>query len=208
MDMAGEEATAGEADTLMVGVAWPGRYRGWGYPWYGWGWGFGFGWPYWGWGYPYSYYGYGPSPYSYDCPPGYSCPYNNDDAPPPDSQNPAPGPQSEPPKPWRPTAPGGTAPPNNAPASDTMPESSSPIVSVDRLTNAPNSYQAVGPSSQRVLTAKYQAPKPLRHETQKDVQRAMQALREMPPFAREREIDSGRYSQFSAKDKELLRSVN
>jgi predicted metal-dependent hydrolase len=40
------------------------------------------------------------------------------------------------------------------------------------------------------------------------VQKAMQALREMPPFAREREIDSGRYSHFSQEDKELLRTAN
>jgi hypothetical protein len=44
---------------------------------------------------------------------------------------------------------------------------------------------------------------PLRPE----VQRAKLALREMPPFAREREIETGRYSHFSAQEKEILRSV-
>jgi len=45
---------------------------------------------------------------------------------------------------------------------------------------------------------------PLRPE----VKRAMQMLHEMPPYAREREIASGRYSQFSEAEKELLRRVN
>jgi hypothetical protein len=34
----------------------------------------------------------------------------------------------------------------------------------------------------------------------------MQRLREMPPFAREREIEKGLYSKFSAAEKEILRS--
>jgi hypothetical protein len=38
------------------------------------------------------------------------------------------------------------------------------------------------------------------------MQRAMQRLREMPPFAREREIENGLYSEFSAEEKEILRS--
>jgi hypothetical protein len=37
---------------------------------------------------------------------------------------------------------------------------------------------------------------------------AMRALREMPPFAREREIDHGRYSNFSAEERELLRKLD
>ena len=40
-----------------------------------------------------------------------------------------------------------------------------------------------------------------------DVQTAMRALREMPPFARQREIDTGRYSYFTADERALLRSV-
>jgi hypothetical protein len=30
----------------------------------------------------------------------------------------------------------------------------------------------------------------------------------MPPFAREREIETGRYSHFSPEERELLRSMN
>jgi hypothetical protein len=47
-----------------------------------------------------------------------------------------------------------------------------------------------------------QASAPLRPE----VQRALQRLREMPPFAREREIESGRYRQFSPEEKQILRN--
>jgi hypothetical protein len=36
----------------------------------------------------------------------------------------------------------------------------------------------------------------------------MRSLREMPPFAREREIETGRYSQFSPQEKKLLRNMN
>jgi hypothetical protein len=41
-----------------------------------------------------------------------------------------------------------------------------------------------------------------------EVLKAMRALREMPPFAREREIDFGRYSNFSFKERELLRNMD
>jgi hypothetical protein len=36
----------------------------------------------------------------------------------------------------------------------------------------------------------------------------MQALREMPPFARQREIETGRYSHFSAEEREMLKQVH
>jgi len=36
---------------------------------------------------------------------------------------------------------------------------------------------------------------------------AMRALREMPPFAREREINHGRYSHFSPEERELLKNL-
>ena len=71
-----------------------------------------------------------------------------------------------------------------------------PILSTDRITTTPSNYQ-VAHSTTR------QNP-PLRHE----VQSAMRALRQMPPFAREREIETGRYSHFSPEERELLRSIN
>jgi hypothetical protein len=39
------------------------------------------------------------------------------------------------------------------------------------------------------------------------VLRAIEALREMPPYARDREINRGRYSHFSAEEKALLKSL-
>ena len=36
---------------------------------------------------------------------------------------------------------------------------------------------------------------------------AMRALREMPPFAREREINHGRHSHFSPEERELLKNL-
>lgn len=64
------------------------------------------------------------------------------------------------------------------------------------------------PSSYRVARAAAKQD-PAAHQTVRpEVQSAMRALREMPPFAREREIETGRYSQFSVQEKKLLRSVN
>jgi hypothetical protein len=48
------------------------------------------------------------------------------------------------------------------------------------------------------------ASAPLRPE----LLRAIRSLREMPPFAREREIDFGRYSHFSPEERAFLRSLN
>jgi hypothetical protein len=67
-------------------------------------------------------------------------------------------------------------------------------MSVDRMTPTPSSYRA--PRSQTQPTA------PLRPE----VLKARERLRQMPPYAREREIETGRYSQFSPEEKDLLRS--
>jgi hypothetical protein len=39
-----------------------------------------------------------------------------------------------------------------------------------------------------------------------DMLRALERLHNMPPFAREREIETGRYSQFSSEDKLILRN--
>jgi hypothetical protein len=39
-----------------------------------------------------------------------------------------------------------------------------------------------------------------------EIQRARERLQNMPPFAREREIQTGRYSQFSPQDKQILRN--
>jgi hypothetical protein len=73
----------------------------------------------------------------------------------------------------------------------------------------PSSYRAAGSvpahyTTERATTerAAAQADAPLRPE----VQKALQRLREMPPFAREREIETGRYRQFSPEEKQILRN--
>jgi len=202
------------------------RGRGWGYPGYGWGWGlglgFGWGWPYW---YPYDY-GYSPwwgysYPYYYPyCAPGYECPYYGDDDPSPSDSRPQTKNYLAPPS--RPPAAAGpsnyspsdgaddesgrpilsidriTATPRNDPVADSgrQQEPSASIVSVDRITATPSSYRVANPTKQHDPA--------LRPE----MQNAMRALHEMPPFAREREIETGRYSHYSPQEKELLRSVN
>jgi hypothetical protein len=42
----------------------------------------------------------------------------------------------------------------------------------------------------------------------REVVNAMRHLNEMPPFARDREINTGRYSHFSSDERELLRHLN
>jgi hypothetical protein len=68
----------------------------------------------------------------------------------------------------------------------------------------PSSYQIGHSMTARAITerAAPQSAAPLRPEMQK----AMQRLREMPPFAREREIETGRYRQFSPEEKQILRN--
>jgi hypothetical protein len=70
------------------------------------------------------------------------------------------------------------------------------VLSVDRITPSRSSYPVVQPASLKYM--------PLSPE----VQKAMRSLREMPPFAREREIETGRYSHFSPQEKQILRTVN
>jgi hypothetical protein len=72
-----------------------------------------------------------------------------------------------------------------------------------------SSYRAAGSiparfTTQRASTERAAPPAdpPLRPE----VQKALQRLREMPPFAREREIETGRYRQFSSEEKQVLRN--
>jgi len=74
----------------------------------------------------------------------------------------------------------------------------------------PASYQTAASSPARYITSRTtterasveKASAPLRPEMQK----ALQRLSEMPPFAREREIETGRYSQFSSAEKQILRN--
>jgi hypothetical protein len=199
------------------GYWWGGRYWGGGYG-YGWGWGVGFGWPYWGWGwgYPYAYY----SPWYYAPGPYYSYPnYGPSDPtanPDPDNGNgnppanpgtrPLPN-QNGPAKSWRPPVPGGA--PNTSYTNSAAAAPREPVLSVDRMSVTASSYRAAGSipahyTTERatMLRAAAQGDAPLRPE----VQKALQRLREMPPFAREREIETGRYRQFSPEEKQILRN--
>jgi hypothetical protein len=184
-----------------------GRYWGRGYG-YGWGWGFGFGWPYWGWGYPYGYY-YDPwyyAPYPNYAYPDYSDPNNGDDNPPPADPGARPQPnQNGPARSWGPPAPGGAANANYAKSIVATVAPRRPVVSVDRMGVTPNTYRAAGSIPDRSTTewATPQADAALRPEMEK----ALQRLREMPPFAREREIETGRYRQFSSEEKQILRNA-
>ena len=191
-----------------VGWGWPGRY--WGYPRYGWGWGLGFGWPWWGWGwgYPSAYYGYpwyGAYPYddnydpSYSCPPGYSCPDNGNGDPP--SPNSGTNSRNSPARPSRAPAYGGAicttcGSDDPVPTDPVASRSNAPILSVDHLTATPSSYRVARATSQQ------------NSSLTPDVRNAMRHLREMPPFARQREIETGRYSHFSPQKKELLRQFD
>ena len=88
------------------------------------------------------------------------------------------------------------------------------VLSVDRMSLTPASYRTASAIPAHLTTepsttgranierATAQASTPLRPE----VQKALQRLREMPPFAREREIATGRYSQFSPEEKQILRN--
>ena len=51
------------------------------------------------------------------------------------------------------------------------------------------------------------AAEPATAAPRREVLNAMRALHEMPPFAREREIEHGRYSHFSPEEREMLRNA-
>jgi len=180
------------------GYGWHGGHNGWRggywwYPYYGWSWSLG--WPYWGWGY--GYYGYIPwyyAPYPYYsrpdyCPPGYSCPPNGNDDPPPANSSPKPG--HTPAKPWRPHE----SAPDTDEGNSYDARFDASVLSTEREMIMAGNYRAAHSAAQG-----YTPVWP-------DVQTAMRALREMPPFARQREIETGRYSHFTAEERALLRNV-
>lgn len=74
------------------------------------------------------------------------------------------------------------------------------VLSVDQMTP---DIIVVTPAGYRTAPSGRTVYGPLRPE----VVRAILQLHEMPPYAREREIATGRYSQFSPEEKQILRSV-
>jgi len=170
------------------GNGWRGGWGGRGWGW-GWGWGFGAGWGWgWGpyWGYPYAY-GYPYYSYPYDpyypyyrpgYPPADRDPYNGGNRDPRDNSQRQ---NSSYPGPER--SPG---------VSDNIPRTTF----VSRKT-------AGDIDSAEYWLSNYQQPTVPRQE----VRNVTQALRAMPPEARRRQIESGRYRDFSAEEQELLSRV-
>jgi hypothetical protein len=167
-------------------LGWRGGY--WGYPRYGyrWGFGIGFGWgPYWT-AYPYAYGSpwWTPYHYPYYTPHSYTYPNNrNNDAPPRNSS-----PKSQDNSPGKPST--GPAPRRN-------PETNSLItyVAVSRPT-AP-----LHTTNGKIVTASNYRPRP-------EVQNAIRAMREMPPYAFQRRVDSGRYSNFTLEEREFVKNAS
>ncbi|MGA8493627.1 MAG: hypothetical protein WB711_24610 [Terriglobales bacterium] len=185
----------------------------WGYPrygygyGYGWGFGIGFGWgSYWP-AYPYAY-GYGAwsvSPYYY-YPPSYYCPYyapsgypcaypysGNSNASPPDS-----GRNSYDNSPAK-----FSIPPARKSSPDMNPPTVDVVASTPRVPNYTSDATTRTASNYRLASSTTQQLSPPRRE----VQNVIQALRAMPPDARRRQIDSGRYSNFSPEELELLNNT-
>jgi hypothetical protein len=189
------------------GYGWRGGY--WGYPGYGYGWGLGIGF---GWGgywpaYPYAY-GY---PYYY---PYYPTPYY------PNAPNGNPPNGNQPPDPARDNGSGRDdydlyrLHSSNAPASQSYPE---PNVANDANFK---SQTAASPTNYRLATYRTVAPSGMSSKSRpanlnaeqfagqrREVQNVIQALQAMPPEAQRRQIESGRYSNFSPEELDLLRSV-
>jgi hypothetical protein len=180
----------------------------------GWGWGldidFGF-WPYWG-GYPY-FYGYGPwwGPYAYYYP--YD-PYPDDrDYRPCDGCNP--DYRHSPDDRRNPRSPNDSRPNDNTapakPSNSTVPESSADPNYVMTLVG----YGTVVSKDGTVPTAdgarKHEpadfSGQQLSSGLRPVVRNVIQALRAMPPEARQQRLNSGRYDSFSPEERELLISA-
>ncbi len=168
---------------------------------YGWGFriGFGFG-PYWYYGFPY---GYGPwwgppYPYTYSnyypyyVPPCCPYPYQRSSNPPP--ANPAPNFDGDS-SPQHFTTPA----PENPPSNNYLTDAADPSISLRRTTHG-TTGTATDSESAPPSASELPPPRP-------EVQKAIRALREMPPHARRREIDHGRYSHFSPAERRFLKTA-
>lgn len=194
-------------------------FGGLGFPGYGFGFGFGFS-PYWGypyWGYPYSY-GYGPwgNPYAYYYPydpyyyqdgPGSrdgryprgnrdGCDYRYEDEHPCKSQkkNAPPRPSSTVPK---------SSPQHNYVTTNPAANDSAFSLADYRPSSSTNPADATAPvasNHQLINPTTSQLPSGLRPA----VRNAIQALRAMPPDARQRQLNSGRYHSLSPEELEFV----
>jgi hypothetical protein len=188
------------------GYGWRSGY--WGYPRYGYGWGFGIGFnwgPYWP-AYRYAY-GYGPwwgAPYNY-----YPCAY------PYYPYYPSSGCAYAYPYPYNGNGSGSA----QDPGGNSYDNASAKLSSLPATENSPSAASAinVAASTRRVSTYKTDADTGAAHyrlaftmeelpPARKEVQNVILALQAMPPDARQRQIDSGRYRSFSPEEINLLRS--
>ena len=80
------------------------------------------------------------------------------------------------------------------------------VLSVDPMMATPASYR-VARSNARSANGGGIATKS-NAQLNPEMRRAVERLHNMPPFAREREIESGRYSRFSPEEKQILRDGN
>jgi len=71
--------------------------------------------------------------------------------------------------------------------------------------NPPPSANGVTMASEAAFRSR--AAEPATAAPRREVLNAMRALHEMPPFAREREIEHGRYSHFLPEEREMLRNA-
>jgi hypothetical protein len=172
-----------------------GRGWGWGYPGWGWGVGIGFGWgwgSYWG-GYPYAY-GY-PYPYSYY--PYY--PYYPNYGP--DASAPA--------NPDRFSG-GNRDPQDNSQQQDSAypgPDKSTGINDQMPATKFVN-HKTAHKTTDDTGSANYWLTNYQQHTVpRQQVRNVIQALLAMPPEARRRQVESGRYQNFSPEEQELLNQV-
>lgn len=180
-----------------------GGYYGWrggygGYPWYGSGWGWG-----WGFGISLNFGGYWPAyPYAYGYDPGWARPYYPYVYPYP-YYVPADPPPSNSPSSYNQSGDDvNDYPPaqqSSAPARQSITKPNSPAIGYASYTQTSRNY-ASGAASQSIsaksVPRQVSPPRP-------EVQSVIRALRGMPPEARQRQIDSGRYSNLSQKELEF-----
>jgi hypothetical protein len=79
------------------------------------------------------------------------------------------------------------------------------VLSVDPMMATPASYRVARPNAVHAANGGG-TPAKSSAALSPEMRHAVERLRNMPPFAREREIESGRYSGFSAADKQILRN--
>jgi hypothetical protein len=175
------------------GYGWGGGY--WGYP----GWGFGFGWG-WGFGLSVSFGGYPGYPYGY----GYAPPYYPYAYPYPYYGVPS-GAANNYPSSYAPNTSESSsyegedyasAQQSSASVQQQVPAPSAPRMQYASYAATPNhAYAAAGQPN----AARFAVQQPVRPE----VQVVIRALRGMPPEARQRQVDSGRYGNLSAQELEF-----